>query len=35
MPILDFKVRASSDKEDISLNQKLCITVLHKNPEYV
>ena len=35
MQLLDFKVRSSSDKEDISLNRKLCITVLHKNPEYV
>jgi len=31
-PILDFNVRPSSDKEDISLNKKLCLMVIHKHP---
>jgi hypothetical protein len=29
MPLLDLKVRTSSAKDDISLNRKFCLTVLH------
>ena len=32
MPVLDFHVRPSSEKEDISLNKKLCILVIHQSP---
>jgi hypothetical protein len=34
MPLLDFHIRPSSDKEDISLNKKLCLLVLHECPDH-
>jgi len=33
-PIMDFHVRASSDKEDISLNRKLAAFFLQNNTVY-